>query len=39
MLEKVKALRKELHIYPELSGQEINTARRIREFIKNTSRY
>ncbi|AXT20276.1 amidohydrolase [Flavobacteriaceae bacterium AU392] len=34
MLEKVKALRRELHTYPELSGQEVETARRIREFIK-----
>lgn len=34
MLEHIKALRRELHRYPELSGQEINTAKRICTFIK-----
>lgn len=33
MLEKIQALRKELHRYPELSGQEQDTAKRIRDFI------
>lgn len=34
MMEKVKHLRKELHENPELSGEEVETSRRIREFIK-----
>lgn len=34
MMEKVKHLRKELHKNPELSGEEVETSRRIREFIK-----
>ncbi len=33
VIEKLKELRKELHRYPELSGQEVETARRIAEFI------
>jgi amidohydrolase len=35
MLEKIKALRKELHQYPELSGEEIETAQRIKNFLTN----
>lgn len=34
MIEKLKGLRKELHKYPELSGQETETARRIKAFIE-----
>ncbi|MDC6388525.1 amidohydrolase [Maribacter sp. PR1] len=33
MIAKVKELRKELHQYPELSGEEIGTAKRIKSFI------
>lgn len=33
-IEKIKLLRKELHRYPELSGQETKTARRIKKFIE-----
>lgn len=33
MLSEIKKLRKELHKYPEISGCEINTAKRIKEFI------
>ena len=33
VIEKLKELRKELHRYPELSGQEVETARRISKFI------
>ncbi|WP_179007503.1 amidohydrolase [Winogradskyella forsetii] len=33
-IEKIKLLRKELHRYPELSGQETETARRIKKFIE-----
>lgn len=33
-IEKIKSLRKELHRYPELSGQEIETAGRIKKFIE-----
>lgn len=33
MIAKVKELRKELHQYPELSGVEIGTAKRIKSFI------
>ncbi|TVZ25324.1 amidohydrolase [Gillisia sp. Hel_I_86] len=33
MLEKIIALRKELHQHPELSGEEIETARRIKNFL------
>jgi amidohydrolase len=33
-LEKLKLLRKELHRYPELSGQETETAARIKKFIE-----
>lgn len=33
IINKLKALRKELHQYPDLSGQEESTAKRIREFI------
>lgn len=33
MIEKLKSFRRELHQDPELSGQEEETARRIREFI------
>lgn len=33
MIAKVKELRKELHQYPECSGAEIETARRIKSFI------
>lgn len=33
-LEKIKLLRKELHRYPELSGQEIETAGRIKKSIE-----
>lgn len=32
-IDKVKALRKELHKYPELSGHETETAERIKKFI------
>jgi len=35
MLEKIKALRKELHHYPELSGEEIETAQRVKNFLSN----
>ena len=31
MLEKIKALRKELHQHPELSGEEIETAQRVKK--------
>ncbi len=38
MLEKVKSLRKELHKYPELSNKEVETKKRLMQFIKeNTS--
>jgi amidohydrolase len=33
ILTKIKELRKELHRYPELSGQEVETSRRIAKFI------
>ncbi|APG61389.1 amidohydrolase [Christiangramia salexigens] len=33
MMNEILALRKELHANPELSGNEINTARRIKDFI------
>lgn len=33
MLEKIKALRKELHQHPELSGEEIETPQRIKKFL------
>ena len=33
-IEKIKLLRKELHRYPELSGQETETAGRIKKFIE-----
>jgi amidohydrolase len=33
-IEKIKLLRKELHRYPELSGQESETAWRIKRFIE-----
>ncbi|MCF4101204.1 amidohydrolase [Gillisia sp. M10.2A] len=33
MLSKIQNLRKELHQYPELSGEEMNTAKRIKDFI------
>lgn len=33
MLSEIKKLRKELHQYPELSGYEMNTAKRIKSFI------
>ncbi len=33
-LERLKSLRKELHKYPELSGQEKETAARIKQFIE-----
>lgn len=33
-IEKIKLLRKELHRYPELSGQETETAARIKKFIE-----
>lgn len=36
MLEKIKTLRKELHQHPELSGKEIETAQRIKTFLKNS---
>jgi len=35
MLEKIKALRKELHQHPELSGEEIETAQRVKKFLIN----
>ena len=35
MLKKIKALRKELHQHPELSGEEIASAQRIKIFLKN----
>lgn len=35
MLEKIEALRKELHQHPELSGEEIETAQRIKKFLTN----
>ncbi|UZR98306.1 amidohydrolase [Chondrinema litorale] len=34
MLEKIKALRKEIHQNPELSGEEFETAKRVRAFIE-----
>ncbi len=34
MLSEIKKLRKTLHQYPELSGQEVNTAKRIKTFIE-----
>lgn len=34
MLSEIIALRKELHQYPELSGQELNTAKRVKDFIE-----
>lgn len=34
MFSKIKELRKKLHKNPELSGHEINTAKRIRDFIQ-----
>lgn len=37
MLSEIKTLRRELHKYPELSGQEIHTAKRIKEFISTHS--
>jgi len=37
MLEKIKAFRKELHQHPELSGEEIETAHRIKKFLTNYS--
>lgn len=37
MLSELKTLRRELHKYPELSGQEIHTAKRIKEFISTHS--
>lgn len=37
MLARIKQLRKELHKHPELSGQERQTAHRIRAFIKDNS--
>jgi len=33
ILAKLKGLRKELHRYPELSGQEVETSRRIAKFV------
>ncbi len=33
-IKKLKALRKELHRHPELSGQEVETAMRIKKFIQ-----
>lgn len=33
-IELIKSLRKELHKHPELSGQEAETAGRIKRFIK-----
>jgi len=33
MLEKIKAFRKELHQHPELSGEEIETAQRVKKFL------
>ncbi|MBC8215621.1 MAG: amidohydrolase [Candidatus Marinimicrobia bacterium] len=33
-IEKIKSLRRELHRYPELSGQEAETAARIKKFIE-----
>ncbi|MBC8219131.1 MAG: amidohydrolase [Proteobacteria bacterium] len=33
-IEKIKSLRKELHRHPELSGQEVGTAARIKKFIE-----
>lgn len=33
-IEKIKLLRKELHKYPELSGQETLTASRIKKFVE-----
>ncbi|MBC8182849.1 hypothetical protein H8E88_17235 [candidate division KSB1 bacterium] len=35
MLKKIKKLRKELHQNPELSGQEVKTALRIKQFIED----
>ncbi|MFD1094998.1 amidohydrolase [Salegentibacter chungangensis] len=37
MLEGLKQLRKELHQNPELSGQEVKTAERIRKFLEKQS--
>ena len=39
MLSEIKKLRKELHKYPELSGQESNTAKRIKDFINTPVSY
>lgn len=33
-IEKLKLLRKELHKYPELSGQEVETSKRIKKFVE-----
>ena len=35
MLEKISALRKELHQYPELSGAEMETSQRIKSFLSH----
>jgi metal-dependent amidase/aminoacylase/carboxypeptidase family protein len=34
MISIIKNLRKELHQYPEVSGKEVNTAKRIKAFIE-----
>ena len=36
MLESMKAWRRELHRFPELSGQEVQTGRRVREMLEET---
>lgn len=38
MIIDKKAFRKELHQYPELSGREENTAKKIREFYRRSSK-
>ncbi|MDC6405939.1 MULTISPECIES: amidohydrolase [Maribacter] len=38
MLDKLKSLRKELHQFPEVSGNESQTAERIKAFIMQNSR-
>ena len=34
MIDIIKKLRKELHAYPEVSGQEKETAKRVEAFIR-----
>lgn len=37
MLDELIALRRELHQYPDLSGQEVNTAKRIKTWLETCS--